>query len=238
MPRTVDYPRSSFKGALEVANAVHKHKGCSFEVCAAEMGMKDGGGFRDKCSAAVKFGLVVYESSKIITTDLANNIRLAYNDEERIKYMREACLSPDLFKDLYERYKGMKVPTDILPKVLEKECDVNNQVAQRVAKYFIQAMSDCELLTDGGEIVDLTILDNSNNLTLPTSTIKEEIEAPSNDVIFRTSLNPSQVQPNQENFFVTITGPSNFTFASEMKTIKDFDSVVLMLEAFVKSTLK
>ena len=142
-----EYPRASLKKSIEVAEAIYELGGsCSPEMCAHKLNKKIGGSFRDILSSAGKYGLITSSRGEVAVTELYRHIHLAYSTEERKQLLTEAVFNIPLFQEIYDRFKGMKLPVEMLDRLLIRECAVNQQVASRVGKYFIDAVKTTELL--------------------------------------------------------------------------------------------
>src|SRR5471030_2120640 len=111
MAKSLEYPRASFKAALELAEAVDSLGGsCSSELCAEKIGNKVGGAFYYIFSSAQKFRLVTHASGQISISTLYREIKLSYTDEEKTNLLVTSFLSPPVFSRLYERFKGKELP--------------------------------------------------------------------------------------------------------------------------------
>ena len=139
MPRTVEYPRRSLKDALNLAETVSRLGGkCSVETCAESMKKRVSGSFSALANAAVKYGLVTSKSGELAVTDLFNEYRWAYTEEEKQKLLRQAFLNAPLFNQVFTRFRNEKLPGDILTKVLIREFDVKESLASAVHQYFLE----------------------------------------------------------------------------------------------------
>ncbi len=125
MPKKVDYPSASLSNSVEIANAVYDLGGqSSIHTCADKLGKSVSGGFKALVSAADKFGLINNQRGELICTDLFNQYRHAYSEEEENNLLQKAFLSSGVFASLYDRFRGRKVPTDILDRMLVREFHV------------------------------------------------------------------------------------------------------------------
>jgi hypothetical protein len=157
MPRLVSYPRSSLKKSLDLAKAVDDLGGsCNLGTCADKMGMKVSGGFTSIIGGAVKFGLITYKRDTLATTELYKSIKHSYDENEKMKYLREALFKPPLFNELYDRFKNRELPTNMLDKVLIREFKVDERAASRVAKYFIDGVKYISLLDNNNKLMSIS----------------------------------------------------------------------------------
>jgi len=171
VPKVIDYPHASLAKSTELAKAVYDLGGsCGLEMCAEQMGKKVGGGFKAIVSSSSKYGLITNNRGQLETTDLFRDYHLSYTSEEKAQILRTAFLRVPLFKDIYERFKQQQLPVGIFDKLLIREFDVNQQVASRVAKYFVEGAKATGLLKgdntfapmDGEEIEDEDLLDDED----------------------------------------------------------------------------
>lgn len=228
MPRSIEYPSASFKSAQDMANAVDSLGGsCSTEMCAQKMGNKLGGGFNYIVSAAQKFKLVNHKSGQLTISQLFRDIKLSYTELERNKLLISAFLSPPVFNRLYERFKGKELPIAMLDKMLIKEYEVDDNVAGRLKKYFIDGAKSVGLLNDKNLLQSIEI--NSNEETNET----EELQ------IIPESTNSAEINPNiislsdLDEYVFHITGPG-INSRVAIREEEDF----IILEAMIKKIRK
>ncbi|MDF1643417.1 MAG: hypothetical protein P1U80_04460 [Pseudomonadales bacterium] len=233
MPKKIDYPRASVAKSIQLAEAVYELGGsCGLEMCAEHMGRKVGGGFKDIVSAAVKFGLITNTRGQLGTTQLFQTYHLGYSPEEKAQVLQQAFLRVPLFLEIYERFKSQKLPIEIFDKLLIREFQVNQQVASRVAKYFI----------DGAKATKLLNGDNTFHLlsVTPEEPESEGTEDSPIDLIDYSDTNlddePIEIIDANE-FSVRITGPGiNSTIA--IREEEDLDIVEVMLKKVRKKLLE
>ena len=152
--KKIDYARSSLRKSLDLANAVDDLGGsCNSSTCAEKMGKKKGGSFSSIISSAVKYGFIIHKKENLNVTQRYKNIKHAYDDEEKNSHLKKAFLNIPLFNNIYEKYKGIKLPIEILDKILIKEFEVEEKIAKRVGGYFIY----------GAKMVGLLNQDNTFN---------------------------------------------------------------------------
>jgi hypothetical protein len=97
MPKLIDYPRTSYSGAWEVAEVVDDTGGkCALETCARKLNRKVSGSFKAIVGSAVKFGLLTSKRELLTTTTLFRRIKHAYDKQEELLFHREAFLTPIL----------------------------------------------------------------------------------------------------------------------------------------------
>jgi hypothetical protein len=153
MPKLIDYPRTSYSGAWEVAEVVDDTGGkCALETCARKLNRKVSGSFKAIVGSAVKFGLLTSKREMLTTTTLFRRIKHAYDKQEELVFHREAFLTPPLFTQLCRKFRSRELPVAMLDVLLIREFDVEEINAQGVSKAF----------TDGARMVGL--LDEHNVL--------------------------------------------------------------------------
>ncbi|PCJ20266.1 MAG: hypothetical protein COA96_15865 [SAR86 cluster bacterium] len=155
MPKVVDYPRASLSNAVEIANVVYDLGGkSSMHTCADKMGKSVSGAFKALISAADKFELINNQRGELTCTELFNQYKHAYSEEEEQSLLQKAFLSSGVFANLYDRFRGHKVPTDILDRMLVREFNVPPQLASRISGYFIKGAREVGLLDVDNQLLD------------------------------------------------------------------------------------
>ncbi len=150
MSRITSYPLASFSKALDLAKAVDSlGDNCASDVCASKMGKKMSGGFKDLVASAVKYGFIINKKGKLTLTDTYNkDYKLSYNDEEANKHLQRLFLKPQLFQEVYDKYKVVGLPVDVLDKALVREFGVPEKYATRTSTYFINGAKFVKLLNE------------------------------------------------------------------------------------------
>jgi hypothetical protein len=228
MPRSIEYPSASFKSAQDMANAVDALGGsCSTEMCAQKMGNKLGGGFNYIISAAQKFNLINHKSGQLAISQLFRDIKLSYTDAERNKLLISSFLSPPVFNRLYERFKGKELPVAMLDKMLIKEYEVDDNVAGRLKKYFIDGAKSVGLLNDKNQLQLIEI--NPNEETNETETLQIIPDSP---ILSESNSNIISLSDLDEYVF-HITGPG-INSRVAIREEEDF----IILEAMIRKIKK
>lgn len=156
MPKIVDYPRASLKNSFELASAIDSLGGrCSAISAADSMKLKVSGSFNALISATAKYGLIESKSGQLTTTPLFRNIKLSYDENEKIDFERQAFFSMILFKKLYETFKGKTLPIVMLSKFLIRELDVEENIAIRVKNIFIEGLKQIKLLDSDNNVINV-----------------------------------------------------------------------------------
>jgi len=156
MPKLIDYPRTSYTGAWEVAEVVDDTGGkCALETCARKLNRKVSGSFKAIVGSAVKFGLLTSKRELLATTTLFRRIKHAYDKQEELVFHREAFLTPPLFTQLCRKFRARELPVAMLDVLLMREFSVEEINAQSVAKAFIDGARMVNLLDEHDLIADI-----------------------------------------------------------------------------------
>jgi hypothetical protein len=221
MPRIVDYPRVSLKTAFELASSVDFLGGkCSAQSVADSMNLKVSGSFNAVISATSKYGLIETKQGQLTTTQLFKNIKLAYDENEKIDFERKAFFSMVLFNKLYETFKGKPLPVAMLSKFLIRELNVEENIATRVKNIFIEGLKQVKLLDGENNVLDINHktpeeqVSNAELVTLSPSPDLYKGQKNSNDTTF-------EIQDSNEYSF-HIVGPGMNTKITLLEE-EDFD---------------
>ncbi|KAA9339861.1 hypothetical protein F0P96_04390 [Hymenobacter busanensis] len=156
MPKTIDYPRTGYLSAWEVAEIVDDTGGkCSIEACARKLNRKVSGSFKAILGSAVKFGLLTSKREMLTTTNLFRRIKNAYDKNEEKIYHREAFLHPPLFSHICRKFRNRELPVHILDVMLVREFDVEEINAQNVAKAFVEGARMVDIIDERNIIADI-----------------------------------------------------------------------------------
>lgn len=164
MPKLIDYPRTSYTGAWEIAEIVDDTGGkCAIETAAKKLNRKVSGSFKAIIGSAVKFGLMTSKRELLTTTTLFRRIKHAYDKAEELQFHREAFLTPPLFTQLCRKFRNRELPIQMLDIMLIREFGVEEINAQNVAKAFVDGCRMCTLLNEQNIIADIDTLNNAQN---------------------------------------------------------------------------
>lgn len=156
MPKLIDYPRTSYSGAWEVAEVVDDTGGkCALETCARKLNRKVSGSFKAIVGSAVKFGLLTSKRELLTTTTLFRRIKHAYDKQEELLFHREAFLTPPLFTQLCRKFRSRELPVAMLDVLLIREFGVEEINAQGVSKAFVDGAHMVGLLDENNTIADI-----------------------------------------------------------------------------------
>ncbi|SHL75002.1 hypothetical protein SAMN02746009_03314 [Hymenobacter psychrotolerans DSM 18569] len=161
MPKTIDYPRTTYQSAWEVAEVVDDTGGkCSFETCARKLNRKVSGSFKAIIGSAVKFGLLTSKRELLTTTNLFRRIKHAYDKQEELLYHREAFLHPPLFNQICRKFRNRELPVHMFDIMLIREFGVEEINAQNVAKAFVDGARMAGVMDERNIIADIDLLAN------------------------------------------------------------------------------
>lgn len=107
---SIEFPYSDLETTMQVVNAINSKAGteCEADQLAAWMGMiPTSGSFKSRVSAARMFGLARREGNRVRLTPLGRDTL----DSTKAKNARvEAFLTVELYKAIYDRYRGTVLP--------------------------------------------------------------------------------------------------------------------------------
>ena len=159
MPKLIDYPRTTYAGAWELAEITDDTGGkCAIETAARKLNRKVSGSFKAIIGSAVKFGLVTSKRDLLTTTTLFKRIKHAYDKQEELLFHREAFLTPPLFTQLCRKFRSRELPVQMLDVMLIREFGVEEINAQGVAKAFVEGCRMVGLLDERNIVADIDAL--------------------------------------------------------------------------------
>lgn len=162
MPKLIDYPRTSYTGAWELAEIVDDTGGkCAIDTAARKLNRKVSGSFKAIIGSAVKFGLMTSKRELLTTTTLFRRIKHAYDKAEELQFHREAFLTPPLFTQLCRKFRNRELPVQMLDVMLIREFGVEEINAQNVAKSFVDGCRMCGLIDERNIIADIDAISSN-----------------------------------------------------------------------------
>lgn len=178
MPKLIDYPRTSYTGAWELAEIVDDTGGkCAIETAARKLNRKVSGSFKAIIGSAVKFGLMTSKREILTTTTLFRRIKHAYDKAEELQFHREAFLTPPLFTQLCRKFRNRELPVQMLDVMLIREFGVEEINAQNVAKAFVDGCRMCGLMDERNIIADIDALSASRPPRRELSSIPQPLQS-------------------------------------------------------------
>lgn len=238
MPKIVEYPRASLANSMELASAVYGLGGhSSIHTCADKMKKKVGGSFSALISATDKFGLIDNEKGELSCTELYNEYKHAYSEEEEQAILRKAFLSSGVFASLYERFRGRIVPAEILDRILIREFEVPPAVASRISGYFINGAKQVGLLDPDNKLVNY-----DSDITEQSESMKHTEDTLPKEAISSTTQIPDHVETNSAHdsnaYSISFKGPGlNTTFEiTEEHDLLIVDAILQKIKKKMEST--
>jgi hypothetical protein len=117
----IEFPYADLESAVELAQTIHSKAGSSAEVdeLAAWMGQSAGGGtFRSRLGAARMFGLIETGQGQATLTQVGRDVLDGSGNERAAR--ADAFLNVELFRAMYDRYKGNALPP---PPAIERQME-------------------------------------------------------------------------------------------------------------------
>lgn len=187
MPKLIDYPRTTYAGAWELAEIVDDTGGkCAVDTAARKLNRKVSGSFKAIIGSAVKFGLMTSKRDLLTTTTLFKRIKHAYDKQEELLFHREAFLTPPLFTQLCRKFRNRELPVQMLDVMLIREFGVEEINAQGVAKAFTEGCRMVGLLDERNIIADIDALAAQRSAKRELATPQPQVNS------FRTGQSPMQ----------------------------------------------
>lgn len=136
----IEFPYSDLESAVEIAQTIHSKAGSSCEVdeLAAWMGQTASGGtFRTRLGAARMFGLVETGQGRASMTQSGRDVLDNSGNERAARVV--AFLNVELFRVMYDQYKGNALPP---PPAIERQMEqlgVSPKQKERARQTFMKS---------------------------------------------------------------------------------------------------
>jgi hypothetical protein len=136
----IEFPYADLESAVELAQTIHSKAGSSCEVdeLAAWMGQSaTGGTFRTRLGAARMFGLTENAQGRTTLTQLGRDVLDGSGGDRAARVA--AFLNVELFRVMYEQYKGNPLPP---PPAIERQMDqlgVSPKQKERARQTFMKS---------------------------------------------------------------------------------------------------
>lgn len=210
MPKLIDYPRTSYAGAWELAEITDDTGGkCSVETAARKLNRKVSGSFKAIIGSAVKFGLLTSKRELLTTTTLFKRIKHAYDKQEELLFHREAFLTPPLFTQICRKFRSRELPVQMLDIMLIREFGVEEINAPGVAKAFVDGCRMVSILDERNVIADIDAFKTTHPIR------RELANPPLSSNAFRLAQHDSDIQSHtdsQEENIKLVTDEENDSF--------------------------
>ena len=231
MPKLINYPRTSYTGAWELAEIVDETGGkCSVENAASKMGRKVSGSFKAIIGSAVKFGLMTSKRDLLSNTTLFKRIKHAYDKQEEMQYHREAFLAPPLFTQICRKFRNRELPVQMLDVMLMREFGVEEINALGVAKVFVDGCRMCGLISEDNIVADidqlLTTQGPKRSLSTPVPQLNEFTPKPATIAELRENKLKDSLPPS----FNTTYQSSNLSLFDNTTTVLKHDNSSIIID--------
>lgn len=136
----IEFPYSDLESAIELAQTIHSKAGSSCEIdeLAAWMGQSaTGGTFRTRLGAARMFGLTENSQGRTALTQLGRDVLDGSGNDRAARVT--AFLNVELFRVMYEQYKGNALPP---PPAIERQMEqlgVSPKQKERARQTFMKS---------------------------------------------------------------------------------------------------
>ncbi len=170
MPKIVEYPLAPFDKVFKLAESVDYLGGsCTIQDCAASMKKKVTGGFGILISSGIKHDLVIRRRDRLLLSEQFNRIKFSYDNAEKIENQRISFFHPALYQKIRERFHDKELPVTMLPKLLIREFQVEPEVSEKIAGFFLDGVKQLHLLQDGKLLGNLKAA-NEQPFSIPHTT--------------------------------------------------------------------
>jgi hypothetical protein len=142
--RSPNYPAVGLKGAVERVRLLYeadKRAGAPVDAALKHMGFSTKHGQAlAVLSALKKFGLVEETSGRIVPTQRAVDLlNFPDQDTRKVRAIRDAALSPEIYRELYEQYKSTGIPSE---ETLRAELIADKHFNPNAVEDFIRDFKD------------------------------------------------------------------------------------------------
>jgi predicted nucleotide-binding protein len=141
----VEFPKHSLENALKIAEAIEdRNSGNPLPPTDVAIALDKSPGssdFRILLSSSIKYGLTTgsYNQSRVSLTELGKNIAEPTNEEQKRHALYEAAFRPEVFRRIFEAYKGKKVPdAQFFYNALVRDFGIARAQAQKCASVFVE----------------------------------------------------------------------------------------------------
>lgn len=153
---SADFPKHSIEGVLKVPQSLEDNNGGNplppMDVALA-IGVSPGSSsFRDLLSSSIKYGLTSgsYNSAKVALERPGKAVVAPTSPEERQRALFEAAFRPDVFRRVYDYYRGKKLPDpQFLANTLTREFGVPKESVEKFVEVFLANLDHLRLIKEG-----------------------------------------------------------------------------------------
>jgi hypothetical protein len=147
------YPRYDLEEAIRFIQSIQKLGGnrVSNQAIAAEIGKGvTNSGFTGRVSCAKQFGLLIQEGGKLSLSSLAKEVVFPKGEIEKAMAIRQALLSPEVYRELIEAFGGKTLPDQsTLANRLVHDFRIEAAAKDVAARMFIRSVQYANVLKNG-----------------------------------------------------------------------------------------
>jgi Predicted nucleotide-binding protein containing TIR-like domain len=152
----VDFPKHTLEAVLKVPQSLEEKNGGNpmppMDVALAINMSPGSSAFRDLLSSSIKYGLTSgsFNQPKVTLEAPGKAIVAPTSPEERQRSLFEAALRPDVFRRVYEYYRGKKLPeSQFFANTLVREFNIPKDGVDRFVEVFTSNVEYLGLVKDG-----------------------------------------------------------------------------------------
>lgn len=246
--RSRAYPAIPLGEALARIESINKNLGINGqfnrESIAIGMGYTSlNGASARRVAALVHYGLLNRDKDQYYLSQLAKQYLLPVNDGDKDEAIREAALSPTLFAEIYESFKGQVIPKQFVNRLIQ-EFGIQQKAAPDVEKIFKSTVEMAGIMQSNG------ILSSSTTPIAPQSDTTTDLDTRDsqsiNHVDTQSIKNSKSLAPTN---YLSVDLPSGlvvcysqdlasaFAFGEFAKELKALDDVVAKCTTPAPSTI-
>jgi predicted nucleotide-binding protein len=140
-----EFPKHSLEAALQIAQTIEdRNSGNPLPPTDIAIALDKSPGssdFRILLSSSIKYGLTFgsYNQARVSLSELGTNIVEPTDEEQKKQAVFQAAFRPELFKRIFEAYKGKKVPdSQFFQNALVRDYGVAREQAAKCAAIFLE----------------------------------------------------------------------------------------------------
>jgi predicted nucleotide-binding protein len=218
------FPRDTFKRSIAIAESIEKNNAGKpydrLDLAKSLNWSPNSSGFRQLITSSGRYGLTEgsYSADKITLTSLGSSIVAPTTEEEKAQSLREALLTPDLFRKVAEYYDRKMLPKEELFKnTLRKEFGVPVEDVESCYEVLMGNLGDYGIVQNirGNEFLQLDKLAISATNHLEVPAITEPAEG-------QTLPSPTGTLPTSAKPQVFISHSKNKKILDQLKQMLEF----------------
>lgn len=191
--RSRAYPVMPLEEALTRIESINRNLGINGqfnrESLAVGMGYTSlNGASARRVAALVHYGLLNRDKDQYSLSPLAKQYLLPVNDGDKEAATREAALSPTLFAEIYDTFKGQVIPKQFVNRLIQ-EFGIQQKAAPDVERIFKATVEAAGILQGNG------ILSSETTSTTPSSSPDATVNAGTTSVV-RPNVNGQNPTPS------------------------------------------